>query len=66
MTTEEMNALNRINIYLREERGLSIPDAFRIAKEIVDSKDFIMEVLKNERISQDEVGRSLATARSDI
>ena len=45
MTTEEMNALNQINIYLRDERGLSIPDAFRIAKEIVDSRDYIMEVL---------------------
>ena len=49
MTTEELTALNRINIYLREERGLSIPDAFRIAKEIVDSKDFIMEVLNEIR-----------------
>ena len=45
MTTEELNAMNRINIYLREERGLSISDAFCIAKEIVDNKDFIMEVL---------------------
>ena len=45
MSTEEMNALNRINIYLRDERGLSIPDAFRVAKEIVDNRDFIMEVL---------------------
>ena len=45
MSTEELTALNQINIYLREERGLSIPDAFRIAKEIVDSKDYIMEVL---------------------
>ena len=45
MTEEEMNALNQLNIYLRDERGLSIPDAFRIAKEIVDNKDFIMEVL---------------------
>ena len=36
MTTEELTALNRINIYLREERGLSIPDAFRIAKEIME------------------------------
>ena len=45
MTTEEMNALNQINIYLRDERGLSIPDAFRVAKEIVDNRDFIMEVL---------------------
>lgn len=45
MTTEELNAMNQLNIYLRDERGLSIPDAFRIAKEIVDSKDFIMEVL---------------------
>ena len=49
MTTEELNALNRINIYLREERGLSIPDAFRIAKEIVDSKDYIMEALNEIR-----------------
>ena len=49
MSTEELNAMNRINIYLREERGLSIPDAFRIAKEIVDSKDFIMEVLNEIR-----------------
>lgn len=49
MTTEELNAMNQINIYLREERGLSIPDAFRIAKEIVDSKDFIMEVLNEIR-----------------
>jgi hypothetical protein len=49
MTTEEMNALNQINIYLRDERGLSIPDAFRVAKEIVDSKDFIMEVLNEIR-----------------
>ena len=49
MTTEELTALNQLNIYLREERGLSIPDAFRIAKEIVDSKDFIMEVLNEIR-----------------
>ena len=49
MTTEELTALNRINIYLRDERGLSIPDAFRIAKEIVDSKNFIMEVLNEIR-----------------
>ena len=49
MTTEELNAMNQINIYLREERGLSIPDAFRIAKEIVDSKDYIMEVLNEIR-----------------
>ena len=49
MTTEEMNAMNRINIYLRDERGLSIPDAFRIAKEIVDNRDFIMEVLNEIR-----------------
>ena len=49
MTTEELTAMNRINIYLREERGLSIPDAFRIAKEIVDSKNFIMEVLNEIR-----------------
>ena len=49
MTTEEMNAMNRINIYLRDERGLSIPDAFRIAKEIVDNKDFIREVLNEIR-----------------
>jgi len=49
MTTEEMNALNRINIYLRDERGLSIPDAFRVAKEIVDNRDFIMEVLNEIR-----------------
>ena len=49
MTTEEMNALNQLNIYLRDERGLSIPDAFRIAKEIVDNKDFIREVLNEVR-----------------
>jgi len=49
MTTEELNAMNQLNIYLRDERGLSIPDAFRIAKEIVDSKDFIMEVLNEIR-----------------
>ncbi len=49
MTTEEMNAMNRINIYLRDKRGLSIPDAFRIAKEIVDDRDFIMEVLSEIR-----------------
>ena len=49
MTTEELNAMNQINIYLREERGLSISDAFRIAKEIVDSKDYIMEVLNEIR-----------------
>ena len=49
MTAEELNAMNRINIYLRDERGLSIPDAFRIAKEIVDNKDFIMEVLNEIR-----------------
>jgi len=49
MTTEELNAMNRINIYLRDERGLSISDAFRIAKEIVDSRDFIMEVLNEIR-----------------
>ena len=49
MTAEEMNALDQINIYLRDERGLSIPDAFRIAKEIVDNKDFIMEVLSEIR-----------------
>ena len=49
MTTEEMNALNQLNIYLRDERGLSIPDAFRIAKEIVDNRDFIMEVLNEVR-----------------
>ena len=49
MSTEELTALNQINIYLREERGLSIPDAFRIAKEIIDSKDFIMEVLNEIR-----------------
>ena len=49
MTTEELTALNRINIYLRDKRGLPIPDAFRIAKEIVDSKDYIMEVLNEIR-----------------
>ena len=49
MSTEEMNALNQLNIYLRDERGLSIPDAFRVAKEIVDNRDFIMEVLNEIR-----------------
>lgn len=49
MSTEELSAMNQINIYLRDERGLSIPDAFRVAKEIVDSRDFIMEVLSEIR-----------------
>jgi hypothetical protein len=48
MTAEELTALNRINIYLRDKRGLSISDAFRIAKEIVDNREFIREVLENE------------------
>jgi len=41
----DMNAVNKINVYLRDKCGVPMSDSFRLAMVIVQEKEFILDVL---------------------
>lgn len=45
MTKEEMEQVNRINVYLRDEKGIPMKESFGIAMLIIENRDFIKKVL---------------------
>ena len=45
MTKEEMEQVNTINVYLRDEKGIPMKESFGIAMLIIENRDFIKKVL---------------------
>ena len=50
MTKEEMEQVNMINVYLRDEKGIPMKESFGIAMLIVENKEFISSVISPEII----------------
>lgn len=50
MTKEEMEQVNMINVYLRDEKEIPMKESFGIAMLIVENKEFISSVISPEII----------------